>query len=182
MTVNQVALGVALAVVGALATIPFGTKPANAACALGPSNAPNGNGMDVYCSPDPAPAPTIQQGPVIPKCMTEQNAMRPCSQDQQHAAAVDPHIVGTWYLKEGQGFWVLEVLGNGTFKFHSEANDGVLPSAGSFSADNGHWSLNRSDGYTDGGIYSFQSHDSWISHDIWIAVGKLGIGAWVRHT
>ena len=82
----------------------------------------------------------------------------------------------------GQGFWVLKVLGNGTFKFHSEANDGVSPSEGIFAADHGYWSLNRNDGYTDGGIYSFQSHDLWISHDMWIAVGKLGIGTWIRHT
>lgn len=43
-----------IAVVGTLAVLAISTTPANAACELGPSDAPYGNGMEVYCTPGPS--------------------------------------------------------------------------------------------------------------------------------
>jgi len=173
-TIKRSASGAAIAILGMLVSAPFSGIPANAACALGPSNAPNGNGMDVYCEPDPAPAPTIEHGPIIPKCMIEQNAMRPCAAEPAPPAGVDPRTRGIWEASVGTGDWVIEISGNGTFRFHSEAHDGIPPGEGTFSASNGNWSLRRSDGYTDGGAYSFRSRDTWI------AAGNHGIAVWTR--
>ena len=54
--IKQLALAATIVVAGTFATGPFSAKPANAGCSLGPSNAPYGNGMDVYCDPSPGPA------------------------------------------------------------------------------------------------------------------------------
>ena len=105
-------------------------------------------------------------------------ANRPAQVSREPAkpAEMDPDVVGTWEIPLVGGPWVLEVLGNGSYSFHSEAQDGVAPNAGIFSASNGHWSLKASNGYTDGGKYSVQSHD------IWIATGQLGTGFWHRQS
>lgn len=50
---------------------------------------------------------------------------------------------------------------NGTEEFHSEAADPAAPRAGSFSAANGHWKIQASNGYTDGGTYRVQSSGIW---------------------
>jgi hypothetical protein len=81
---------------------------------------------------------------------------------------VDLNIVGTWELPQKGGAWVLEVHRDGTYKFHSEAGDGVAPNAGIFSASNGRWALQATNGYADGGTYLFPPPDTWI------ATGKFG--------
>jgi hypothetical protein len=106
-----------------------------------------------------------------------QNAMRPCTSDQRQMSkpvGVDAHLVGTWKLPLKGGPWVWEILRDGTYKFHSEAQDGAPSHAGTFSAGNGHWSLKATTGYTDNGFYLFQAPD------ILIATGKLGAAAWLR--
>jgi hypothetical protein len=85
---------------------------------------------------------------------------------------VDPHLLGTLYMPLWNGLWVFEILRNGTYRFHSEAGDGVAPHTGSFSANNGHWSMRATTGYADGGTYLFRAPD------VWIATGRLGTGAW----
>jgi hypothetical protein len=109
-------------------------------------------------------------------CYLAQNALRPCTSEQQQTPAqpvgLDPNVVGTWELAQKGGKWVLEIHRDGTYKFHSEAADGVAPNAGSFSASSGRWSLKATNGYADGGTYLFQGTDTWI------ATGKLGAGAW----
>ncbi len=137
------------------------------------------DGGDV-CEPTPGgtpatPAPTRTVDP----CYLAQNAMRPCGSDRRQVskpAGVDPNLVGTWELPQTTGFWVLKVIGNGTYKFHSEARDGIPSNAGTFSASNGHWSLSASNGYTDSGSY-------WISsHDYWGVAGQHGPAVWHRCT
>jgi hypothetical protein len=123
--------------------------------------------------------PGGRQGPAVgyDPCYLAQNAMRPCTPVQRQPSkpvGVDPNIVGTWELPLKGGPWVWEILRDGTYRFHSEARDGVAPHAGTFSASNGHWSLKATNGYTDGGTYLFQPPDTWI------ATGQLGTAAW-RH-
>ena len=89
-------------------------------------------------------------------------------------ADVDPHTVGTWQISVNPGRWVWEIGRNGTYEFHSEAPDGAASHAGTFSAHDGHWSLRATNGYTDGGTYTFQPPDSLI------ATGHLDTGTW-RH-
>jgi hypothetical protein len=91
-------------------------------------------------------------------------------------APVDSNVVGTWELSKMGGYWVLEVFGDGTYRFHSEAHDGVAANAGAFSASNGHWSLKATNGYSDSGTYSVPSHD------LWVANGQHGIGFWGRRS
>ena len=132
------------------------------------------------CNPQNQPgrpgAPGSGPRPPDP-CYLAQNAMRPCTSVQQQPSGpvgVDPNIIGTWELPREGGRWVLQILRDGTYRFHSEAGDGVASNAGTFSASNGRWSLNATSGYTDGGTYSFQAPD------IWTATGQLGTGEW-RH-
>jgi hypothetical protein len=129
------------------------------ACAHGAQSAP--------------PRPTVGYDP----CYLAQNAMRPCTPGQQPAArqpGVDGNFVGTWTLALERGPWVLEIFRNGTYKFHSEAGDGATPHQGTFSARDGHWSLQSTAGYTDGGTYVLRSPDTWV------ATGRLGTGTWRR--
>jgi hypothetical protein len=142
----------------------------NDANGVGPAFCPGMRGM----SHSPQPAPQI---PRIDPCFKKLNALRPCALEQEQSArpaGVDPSLVGTWELPVADGLWVLEILGNGTYRFHSEAGAGAPTHAGSFSASDGHWSLQASTGYTDGGAYSLQASD------IWKATGNLGTGAWRR--
>ena len=89
-----------------------------------------------------------------------------------HATDVDPHTIGTWQLSMSGGRWLWEVARDGTYKFHSEAADGVAPHAGTFSASAGHWSLRATNGYADCGTYTFQPPGTLI------ATGYLGAAAW----
>jgi hypothetical protein len=110
-----------------------------------------------------------------------QDALHRCTAGQHGPAktgGVDPDLVGTWELpiKGGPGRWVLEIHRNGTYRFHSEAGDGAVPHAGTFSASQGHWSLTATSGYaySDAGVYLYQAPD------IWMAAGHLGGAAWRR--
>ena len=90
---------------------------------------------------------------------------------------LDANLVGTWRLPVKTGNWVLEIAADGTYKFHSEAQDGAPSHAGVFTASKGEWTLAATTGlpgYTDGGQYLFQTPD------IWMAKGKLGGAAWIR--
>jgi hypothetical protein len=69
---------------------------------------------------------------------------------------------------------VWEITSNGIYEFHSEAPDGAPSHAGTFSANDGHWSLHSTDGYTDAGTYKFVPPGSWV------ATGRLGTGTWRR--
>jgi hypothetical protein len=104
-------------------------------------------------------------------CFVAQNAMRPCTSEP---VGVDPNLVGTWDLPIKNGLWVLNILRNGTYNFHSEAHDGTPSHAGTFSANNGHYSLKAKTGFTDAGDYLFQPPN------IWIANGQHGAAAWLR--
>lgn len=89
-------------------------------------------------------------------------------------AVIDADTVGTWEIQASGGRWVLEIDPDGTYKFHSEASDGVAPHAGTFSANGGHWSLQATNGYSDGGSYTVQPPDSLVMS------GRLGTGTWRR--
>lgn len=91
-----------------------------------------------------------------------------------HAADVDPNTVGRWELAVNGGRWVWEIDPNGTYKFHSEAPDGVAPHVGTFSASGGVWSLQATNGYTDSGTYSFQPPGSLV------VTGHLGTATWLH--
>jgi TPR repeat protein len=88
--------------------------------------------------------------------------------------AIDADTVGTWEIQANGGKWVLDIDADGTYKFHSEAPDGVAPHVGTFSANEGHWSLQATNGYSDGGSYTFQPPDSLVMS------GRLGTGTWRR--
>jgi len=77
-------------------------------------------------------------------------------------------------MPRAKGFWVFEILPNGTYTFHSEAGDGVAPHTGSFSASNTHWSMRASTGYADEGTYELQGPD------VWFTTGRRGTATW-RH-
>jgi hypothetical protein len=87
---------------------------------------------------------------------------------------LDPHTIGTWELQLVTGRWVWEIDPDGTYRFHSEASDGVAPNSGTFATDGGHWSLHASNGYTDGGTYFFEPPNTLV------ATGRLGTGQWHR--
>ena len=91
--------------------------------------------------------------------------------------SLDPNLVGTWRLPVKTGDWVLEIAPDGAYKFHSEAQDGAPSHTGVFTASKGAWTLTATTGvpgYTDHGLYLFQSPD------IWMAQGNLGGAAWIR--
>ena len=100
------------------------------------------------------------------------------SRDQATQPDLDPGTIGTWEIQFAAGPWVLEVLANRTYSFHSEAQDGVAPNArrSTFSASHGRWWLRASNGYTDSGSYALQSRD------VWVATGQLGTGVWHRRS
>ena len=107
--------------------------------------------------------------PRVDPCFIAQNAMRPCT---KKPVGVDPRTVGVWKLPFKGGPWVWEIRRNGTYKFHSEARDGVPPHEGKFAASNGSWLLKATSGYADAGTYRFRGRD------IWIATGHLGTAPW----
>ena len=106
-------------------------------------------------------------------CFLAQNAMRPCTA-KPSPKGVDPDLAGTWELPFKQGPWVLEIKSDGTYKFHSEAKDGVAGASGTFAAQGGQWSLKAKTGYSDFGDYKFQAPD------VFIAAGQHGAVAWLR--
>jgi hypothetical protein len=123
-----------------------------------------------------APTPSITFG--VDPCFIAQNAMRPCNSAPQAPAqpiSVDSHLLGTWYMPIANGLWVFEILSNGTYRFHSEAGDGVAPHTGSFSASDGHWSMRANTGYADAGTYLLQGTG------VWITTGHLGKATWQRN-
>ena len=111
----------------------------------------------------PRPVPTVDP------CFIAQNAMRPC---KPKLVGVDPQTVGTWKVQQKGGPWVWEIARNGTYKFHSEAGDGVRTHEGTFVASKGRWSLRATNGFADSGTYQFQGRDTWI------ATGNWGTAAW----
>jgi hypothetical protein len=89
------------------------------------------------------------------------------------AASVDPKIVGVWETQVQGGRWVWTINPDGTYEFHSDAQDGAAVHSGSLSASHGHWSLRTSDGgQTDGGLYRSGATGSLI------ATGKSGTFVW----
>jgi len=117
-----------------------------------------------------APAPRVGYDP----CYLKQNALRPCNQPP--APVVERNVIGTWELPREGGSWFLDIRGDGTYSFRSEARDGAQPHAGTFTAVNGVWSLKATNGYADGGSYVYQAPDTWIE------MGHLGWAAWRRHS
>ena len=134
------------------------------------------SGLASFCPQgNPNAAPKVGYDP----CFLQQNAMRPCTKEQGQASkpvGVDPNLIGTWELPLQGGPWVLEILRNGSYRFHSDAADKGRRHAGAFAANNGHWWLKATTGHTDGGNYVFQKPDTWI------ATGRLGTAAsrWAR--
>jgi hypothetical protein len=111
-------------------------------------------------------------------CFVAQNALRPCNLAAQAPAqpvSIDPHVLGKWYTRRANGLWVFEVFPNGTYRFHSEAGDGVAPHAGSLSAGNRHWSMRATTGYADEGTYVLQSPD------VWFTTGRQGSTTWLHN-
>jgi len=104
-------------------------------------------------------------------------ATRQCAYDKRpvsKASGVDPNLVGTWELPLKGGSWVWDIRGDGSYRFHSEAGDGVPAHSGKFSTSAGHWTLTATNGYSDTGLYLYQAPD------IWMGTGKLGSAAWRR--
>jgi hypothetical protein len=98
----------------------------------------------------------------VDPCYLAQNAMRPCTSEDMKALqphGVDPNLVGTWELPLKGGLWVLSIDAKGNYTFHSEAQDGVPPHAGSFAASNGAWRMTAKSGsaFAGGGSYKFHS-------------------------
>ena len=147
ISVKTLMMGLAVAMVGTVGAGPFRAKAAHAEppcryMILSIDSDGHVEGADV-CEASPGPAATPDSGPRINPCVLAQNAMRLTPPPDQRQAAtpvgVAPNIVGTWELPLAGGPWVLEVFGNGTYRFHSEAQDGVASNAGTFSASNGYW-------------------------------------------
>jgi hypothetical protein len=90
------------------------------------------------------------------------------------AATIDPRTIGAWELSLNPGRWIWEIAPNGTYEFHSESPDKAPSHAGTFSANDGRWSLHSTEGYSDSGTYKFAASGSMLS------TGRLGTGAWRR--
>jgi hypothetical protein len=86
----------------------------------------------------------------------------------------DPETVGNWQLSVPGGLWILDIHADGSYAFHSEANDNAPAHSGKFFANAGVWALQSTNGVTDGGTYTFQGHDTFL------ATGHLGTGNWQR--
>ena len=115
-------------------------------------------------------APANQWVPHVDQCFIDQNAMRPC---KKKVVGVDPKTIGIWKLPFRGGPWVWQINRNGTYKFHSEAGDGVPPHEGKFASAKGSWTLQATNGYSDAGTYWFKDRDTWI------ATGQLGTAPWL---
>lgn len=134
-----------------------------------------------YCK---GPKPQQQIIPPPPPCMVEQNAMRPCSPEQQKpsipAGVVDPGLVGTWELTarnpSGDSRWVWQISKGGTYDFHAEG-PGALPAhKGTFAASKGDYTLNSTTiNYSDTGTYQLVANDTLSATS-----SRLGAGTWHR--
>jgi hypothetical protein len=97
------------------------------------------------------------------------------------AAVIDPALVGTWEIMvpsgRSQSRWVWQMMGDGTYKFHTEGGRAAPSHEGTLTAANGRWTLHALKGlskdYSDGG--SYEIHDT-----IAVITGKLGTGYWKR--
>jgi hypothetical protein len=111
----------------------------------------------------------------------------PCSSDDGRWASplplppggkpgsVDPNLVGLWKLDVGSGIWVWQISANGAYTLHSEALDGTVPNAGTFTASKGMYTLHAtSTVWDDQGTYTMQGSTAVVM------TGKLGTGTWVR--
>jgi hypothetical protein len=90
------------------------------------------------------------------------------------AAHVDSRTIGTWQFLVNPGYWYWQIGAHGTYTAYSQAMDGGQSHAGTFTAADGHWSLQATNGWHDEGTYTFQSPD------VWVVTGKLGTGTWRR--
>ena len=88
------------------------------------------------------------------------------------AQQIDPKILGVWETQVQGGRWVWTINPDGTYEFHSEAQDGAAMRSGSLSANDGHWSQRATDGTTDGGLYRNGATGALI------ATGKSGTYVW----
>jgi len=89
--------------------------------------------------------------------------------------SVDPALVGLWALNVNGGIWVWQISANGTDTSHSEATDGTLPQAGTFTANNGKYTLHSiATQWDDLGTYTMQGTTAMVM------TGKLGTGTWYR--
>jgi hypothetical protein len=86
---------------------------------------------------------------------------------------IDPGTAGTWALSVNNGRWLWKTDAKGSYDFHSEAGDGVASHAGKFSASDGYWWLQATNGYADGGTYT-------LSPDSFVTTGHLGTATWQR--
>jgi hypothetical protein len=96
------------------------------------------------------------------------------SSSSAKSSKVDPHTIGTWEISMNPGRWVWEIGTSGTYEFHSESLEKAPSHAGTFSASDGNWSLQSTDGYTDSGTYKFVPPNSLV------ATGRLGTATWHR--
>ena len=89
--------------------------------------------------------------------------------------SVDPAVVGLWALNVNGGIWVWQISANGTDTSHSEATDGTLPQAGTFTASKGKYTLHSMvSSWDDLGTYTMQGTTAMLM------TGKLGTGTWYR--
>jgi class 3 adenylate cyclase len=113
------------------------------------------------------------RGVMIPEpCHAGENASNDAPSVSAPAIDVDPATVGVWILTVPRGRWIWVTRDDGTYDFHSEASDGATPHSGRFEASNGRWSLQATNGYTDGGTYEVLPSGDFV------ATGRLGTGAW----
>jgi hypothetical protein len=180
-----------LAALGAMFFMP-GSAPAQDACALDCSNkeAAFCTGQELFCAfnfkdcvaqCERQPG-SSSPGPHYDPCYLAQNALRPCTGEQQKSAApvgVDAHIVGTWELKVptplGVSRWVWEIHQDGTYSFHAEGPGATPAHSGTFAASKGHYTLNSTTlTWNDTGTYQL------VSSTTLVVTGRLGTGAWQR--
>ena len=95
------------------------------------------------------------------------------------AAQVDPDLVGTWELMvpnaQGVARWVWDIHADGSYDFHAEGPGGAPAHSGTFSANNGQYTLQSTTlAWTDNGTYHL-IHGNTLQ-----ATGKLGTGLWLR--
>ena len=91
--------------------------------------------------------------------------------------SVDPALVGLWGLNVSAGIWVWQISANGTYTFHSEAPDNTPSHDGTFTANNGKYTLHAiSMHWDDQGTYAMQGSTAVMMSE------KLGKGSWQRIT
>lgn len=89
--------------------------------------------------------------------------------------SVDSNLVGVWEFSVNPGRWLLEIGPNGTYTFLSEAADGALTNMGTFTANNGRWTMHATSlTWDDTGTYTYQRPETLT------LTGNLGPGTWYR--